>query len=59
MVEASPALRNAQKELLCGYAEMRETDIGFESTSKYGMPVIWIENIRFVPASELPLVLSG
>lgn len=52
MVEASPALRNTQKELLCGDAEMVETEIGFKSMSKYGMPVIWIENIRFVPESK-------
>jgi NADH dehydrogenase [ubiquinone] 1 alpha subcomplex assembly factor 7 len=51
MVEASPTLREAQKQLLCGNAPMHETEIGFRSTSKYSnIPVIWTENIRFVPS---------
>jgi NADH dehydrogenase [ubiquinone] 1 alpha subcomplex assembly factor 7 len=50
MVEASPSLRDAQKKLLCGDAPMTETSIGFQSASKYAnLPVIWTENIRFVP----------
>ncbi|KAI9738121.1 MAG: hypothetical protein M1818_005549 [Claussenomyces sp. TS43310] len=53
MVEASPSLREAQKQLLCGDAPMNETSIGFQSTSKYSsIPVIWTENIRFVPTSK-------
>jgi NADH dehydrogenase [ubiquinone] 1 alpha subcomplex assembly factor 7 len=51
LVEASPSLREAQKQLLCGDAPMTETSIGFQSTSKYAsLPVIWMENIRFVPS---------
>jgi NADH dehydrogenase [ubiquinone] 1 alpha subcomplex assembly factor 7 len=51
MVEASPSLREAQKQLLCGEAPMTETSIGFQSISKYAsIPIIWTENIRFVPS---------
>ncbi|TVY32643.1 Protein arginine methyltransferase-like protein, mitochondrial [Lachnellula subtilissima] len=53
LVEASPALREAQKQLLCGDAPMTETSIGHQSTSKYAnIPIIWTENIRFVPSGE-------
>lgn len=52
MVETSPSLREKQRQLLCGDNPMTETDIGFKSTSKYAnIPVIWTENIRFVPSS--------
>jgi len=51
LVEASPGLRDAQKQLLCGDAPMKETSIGFESVSKYAnLPIVWTENIRFVPS---------
>ncbi|EHK98360.1 putative protein midA like protein, mitochondrial [Glarea lozoyensis 74030] len=51
MVEASASLRDAQKKLLCGDAEMKEIDIGHESTSKYSaIPVVWTDNIRFIPS---------
>jgi NADH dehydrogenase [ubiquinone] 1 alpha subcomplex assembly factor 7 len=54
MVEASPSLRGAQKELLCGDAPMTEHPIGFQSTSKYAnLPIIWTENIRFVPKGNM------
>ncbi|TVY14198.1 Mitochondrial protein arginine methyltransferase NDUFAF7-like [Lachnellula arida] len=53
LVEASPALREAQKQLLCGDAPMTETSIGHQSISKYAnIPIIWTENIRFVPSGE-------
>lgn len=53
MVEASPALRDAQKQLLCGDAPMTETEIGYQCISKYaGVPIKWTENIRFVPSSR-------
>lgn len=49
-MEASPALRDAQRKLLCGDAPLKEIDIGFRSTSKYSaVPVTWCEDIRFVP----------
>ena len=57
LVEASPALREAQKRLLCGDTPMTETSIGYQSISKYAnLPIIWTENIRFIPSGQL---LSG
>ncbi|PMD43620.1 DUF185-domain-containing protein [Hyaloscypha variabilis F] len=53
MVEASPALREAQKQLLCGDSPMTETSIGHQSISKYAnLPIIWTESIRFVPSDQ-------
>jgi SAM-dependent MidA family methyltransferase len=53
LVEASPSLREAQKQLLCGNAPMTSTSIGYQSTSKYAsLPIIWTENIRFVPSGK-------
>ncbi|KAI9924960.1 hypothetical protein AWENTII_006595 [Aspergillus wentii] len=54
LVEASPTLRQMQKNLLCGdAAAMEETDIGHKSTSKYfDVPVIWVEDIRLLPHEE-------
>ena len=50
LVEASPALRDSQRQLLCGDATLEEIDIGFRCTSKHsGIPVTWCEDIRFVP----------
>jgi NADH dehydrogenase [ubiquinone] 1 alpha subcomplex assembly factor 7 len=59
MVEASPALREAQKQLLCGDSPMTETSIGHQSISKYAnLPIIWTENIRFVPSGKsVPITL--
>ncbi|ESZ93021.1 hypothetical protein SBOR_6592 [Sclerotinia borealis F-4128] len=61
MVEASPALRDAQKQLLCGDAPMIETETGFKSTSKYaGIPIMWTENMHFVPSSadKTPFIVA-
>lgn len=53
LVEASPALRESQKQLLCGDKEMVETEIGWRCVSKYAdIPIIWTENIRFVPSGK-------
>ncbi|MCJ1402950.1 hypothetical protein MMC11_006171 [Xylographa trunciseda] len=58
LVEASPSLRDKQKQLLCGDEPMKEIDIGFRSRSKYSnLPVIWCEDIRFVP-NGTPLLIS-
>ena len=58
MVEASPSLREAQHKLLCGDAALEETEIGYRSISKYaGVPIVWTENIRFVPDREYPLLI--
>ncbi|RFU33922.1 hypothetical protein B7463_g2446, partial [Scytalidium lignicola] len=52
MIETSPSLRDTQKELLCGDSPMVETEIGYKSLSKYSnIPIIWTENIRFVPST--------
>ena len=61
LVEASPALREAQKKLLCGDAPMTETSIGHQSISKYAnLPIIWTENIRFIPSGQfLPGKMSS
>ncbi|KAI9824332.1 MAG: hypothetical protein M1819_000892 [Sarea resinae] len=61
LVEASPSLREAQKKLLCGDAPMEETEIGFQSTSKYqNIPVFWCEDIRFVPkgTGKTPFIIA-
>ncbi|KAL5343873.1 S-adenosyl-L-methionine-dependent methyltransferase [Aspergillus crustosus] len=53
LVEASPTLREVQKQLLCGDVAMEETDIGHRSKSKYfDVPVIWVEDIRLLPHEE-------
>lgn len=50
LVEASPALRDKQKQLLCEDRPIEEIEIGFRSKSKYsGIPVTWCDDIRFVP----------
>ncbi|KAF6233739.1 hypothetical protein HO173_007951 [Letharia columbiana] len=61
LVEASPALRDTQKQLLCGDVPLEEIDIGFRSTSKYSrVPVTWCEDIRFVPndSSKTPFIFA-
>ncbi|PQE16639.1 hypothetical protein CJF30_00003333 [Rutstroemia sp. NJR-2017a BBW] len=61
MVEASPALRDAQKELLCGKNKMNEIDIGYKCISQYAnIPIIWTENIKDVPSdpSKTPFIVA-
>lgn len=56
LVEASPLLRDVQKQVLCGDAPLEEVDIGHRSTSVHlGVPIIWTEHIRSVPEGEIPL----
>ena len=47
MVEASRALRDAQKTLLCGPdAPSTESKVGYHSTGKHlGKPIVWTETI--------------
>ncbi|KAI9673399.1 MAG: hypothetical protein M1817_002861 [Caeruleum heppii] len=53
LVEASPSLREAQRKLLCGDEPIKEIQDGFRSLSKYSnIPVIWYEDIRFLPRGE-------
>ncbi|CZS90829.1 related to DUF185 domain protein [Rhynchosporium agropyri] len=61
LVEASPSLREAQRKLLCGNSPMTETEIGHRCISRYaGIPVIWTENIRFVPSNpeKTPFIVA-
>ncbi|KAL9129361.1 MAG: hypothetical protein Q9217_002161 [Psora testacea] len=61
LVEASPALREAQRRLLCGDAPMKHVDVGYRSTSKYsGLPITWCEDIRLVPnePSKTPFIFA-
>ncbi|KAF2458004.1 S-adenosyl-L-methionine-dependent methyltransferase [Lineolata rhizophorae] len=63
LIEASPALRQAQKRLLCGEdAPMEEIDIGYRSTSKYSpsIPIVWCEDIRLLPRdpSKTPFIVA-
>ncbi|RKF73474.1 Protein arginine methyltransferase NDUFAF7, mitochondrial [Golovinomyces cichoracearum] len=53
LIEASPSLREIQKNLLCGDKPMEKTSIGYRSISKYmDLPIIWTENIRFLPQAQ-------
>lgn len=62
LVEASAALREIQKQRLCGDdAVMEETDIGHKSISKHlNIPVIWVEDIRLLPhdAEKTPFIFA-
>ncbi|KAL8663415.1 MAG: hypothetical protein Q9202_003934 [Teloschistes flavicans] len=51
LVEASPSLRTAQKNLLCGEDRaFEEVPAGHRSFSKYAnLSITWCEDIRFVP----------
>ena len=51
MVEASRALRDAQKTLLCGPdAPSTESKVGYHSTGKHlGKPIVWTETIKSIP----------
>ena len=54
-MEASPILRDVQKQVLCNDAPLEEVDVGYRSTSAHlGVPVIWTEHIRSVPEGEVP-----
>ncbi|KAM5441746.1 hypothetical protein MferCBS31731_003006 [Microsporum ferrugineum] len=53
LIEASPTLRDIQKQKLCGEAPMEECEIGHKSTSTHlGVPVYWTEHIRLLPEVE-------
>lgn len=50
LVEASPALRDAQKKLLGTDQPFEEVQDGLRCKSKYsGLPITWYEDVRFVP----------
>ena len=50
LVEASSALRETQKQLLCGGEPFEEVEGGVRCKSKHNkLPVTWYEDIRYVP----------
>ncbi|KXH39913.1 hypothetical protein CNYM01_13138 [Colletotrichum nymphaeae SA-01] len=62
MVEASPQLREAQKNLLCGPdAPMTESKVGYHSVCKRtNLPIVWTETIKSIPQSseKMPLIVA-
>uniref|UniRef100_L2GH39 Protein arginine methyltransferase NDUFAF7 n=1 Tax=Colletotrichum fructicola (strain Nara gc5) TaxID=1213859 RepID=L2GH39_COLFN len=62
MVEASPQLREAQKNLLCGPdAPMTESKVGYHSVCKYeSLPIVWTETIKSIPCDpdKMPLIMA-
>ncbi|KAL7268835.1 hypothetical protein RUND412_008525 [Rhizina undulata] len=62
LVEASSALREAQKNLLCGpSADFEEIENGHRCISKYAsIPITWYEDFRFVPkdSRKSPYILA-
>lgn len=56
LVEASPALRRAQHQLLCEPSSLlKETEQGFEATSKQlpGVKIVWLDSLDLVPKGSL------
>ncbi|KAK2062517.1 DUF185 domain-containing protein [Colletotrichum caudatum] len=62
MVEASPQLREAQKNLLCGPdAPMTKSKVGYHSICKYAnLPIFWTETIKSIPQSpeKMPFIVA-
>ncbi|KAK3296242.1 putative S-adenosyl-L-methionine-dependent methyltransferase-domain-containing protein [Chaetomium fimeti] len=62
MVEASPELRVAQKNLLCGEdAPMTESKVGYHSVCKYNaLPIVWTETIKSIPITpeKMPFIMA-
>ncbi|KAK4250545.1 putative S-adenosyl-L-methionine-dependent methyltransferase-domain-containing protein [Corynascus novoguineensis] len=62
MVEASPELREAQKNLLCGKdAPMTESKVGYHSVCKYNaLPIVWTETIKSIPIApeKMPFIMA-
>jgi SAM-dependent MidA family methyltransferase len=62
MVEASPKLRIAQKNLLCGEdAPMTESKVGYHSICKStNLPIVWTETIKSIPggADKTPFIVA-
>ncbi|OIW33702.1 DUF185-domain-containing protein [Coniochaeta ligniaria NRRL 30616] len=62
MVEASPKLRMAQKNLLCGEdAPMTESKVGYHSVCKSTqLPIVWTETIKSIPggADKTPFIVA-
>ncbi|KAM3503727.1 hypothetical protein MY11210_008614 [Beauveria gryllotalpidicola] len=62
MVEASPELRSAQKDLLCGPGTpTTESKAGYHSTGKYNnLPIVWTQTIKSVPmeSNKTPFIIA-
>ncbi|KAF9875642.1 hypothetical protein CkaCkLH20_07023 [Colletotrichum karsti] len=62
MVEASPQLRETQKNLLCGPdAPMTESKVGYHSVCKYtSLPIVWTETIKSIPRDpeKMPFIVA-
>ncbi|WQF75779.1 Putative protein arginine methyltransferase NDUFAF7 [Colletotrichum destructivum] len=62
MVEASPQLRETQKNLLCGPdAPMTESKVGYHSICKYAnVPIVWTETVKSIPQSpeKMPFIVA-
>lgn len=52
MIEASPSLREAQREKLCGSASLNAIDGGYMSMTKWGAPIYWFESAKEIPRSS-------
>lgn len=60
LVEASHTLRESQRKLLCGDSPLERIEIGFRSRSKYSnLPIVWCEDIRFVPNGKPTIFLPS
>jgi NADH dehydrogenase [ubiquinone] 1 alpha subcomplex assembly factor 7 len=62
MVEASPKLRIAQQNLLCGEdAPMTESKVGYHSVCKStNIPIVWTDTIKSIPsgADKTPFIIA-
>ncbi|KAL0930769.1 DUF185 domain-containing protein [Colletotrichum truncatum] len=62
MVEASPQLREAQRNLLCGPdAPLTESKVGYHSVCKYtNLPIVWTETIQSIPRDpeKMPFIVA-
>jgi len=61
LVEASPILRESQRQLLCGDSPMQDHPIGQQSDCKRipGAKVIWAEDIKFIPRGSHTRIRSS
>ncbi|ANB11614.1 hypothetical protein AWJ20_4435 [Sugiyamaella lignohabitans] len=54
MIEASPTLRNMQKNLLCGDSTiLNPADTGFRGTTKWNNPIFWYDNVKELPRDDI------
>ncbi|KAI9885810.1 MAG: hypothetical protein M1823_002389 [Watsoniomyces obsoletus] len=62
LVEASPSLRKTQHETLCDNALLKETHLGFSSTSQRwpNVSFVWVDELRRVPKNigSTPFIIA-